>query len=261
MPPGGLAVITFLCKISRKARQTFHLQMESCLAPRKYAQAYESNYMTEQLGKLIMSISKHVSSMRKAEGAVAKHLVSKCRIFMYSLQVFLCWGSVVLLARDSARHRNKMEYSIVVVCMHGHPRKYVFLLAEPQPQIISSQKSRHKKTRFALVVLVFTSFCRCLFWYAMFHLDHRSRLAKSFSWTSKDSDSSLNKDLLGACCFLSWVGSIMTGTAHRLQGINSGVGTVRCTRRFLMCRLSDHHKYHRVSFAFCGQEMFLTDSW
>lgn len=41
-------------------------------AARKYAQAYESNYMTEQLGKLIMSISKHVSSMRKAEGAVAK---------------------------------------------------------------------------------------------------------------------------------------------------------------------------------------------
>lgn len=41
-------------------------------AARKYAQAYESNYMTEQLGKLVMSISKHVSNMRKAEGVVAK---------------------------------------------------------------------------------------------------------------------------------------------------------------------------------------------
>lgn len=71
----------FLCKINTKAPQAFHIQMWRCLAPRKYAQAYESTYMTEQLGKLVMNISKHVSSMRKAEGAVTKHLVSKCRIF------------------------------------------------------------------------------------------------------------------------------------------------------------------------------------
>eukprot|EP00913_Durusdinium_trenchii_P032390 g30327.t1 len=34
---------------------------------RKYAQAYESNYMTEQLGKIVLSITKHVQNLRKAE--------------------------------------------------------------------------------------------------------------------------------------------------------------------------------------------------
>ena len=119
----------------------------------------------------------------------------------------------------------------------------------------------------AVCSLVASCVCQCFFWYAMFHVDRHSRFSKSLSWTSKDSDSSLHKDLLGAGCFLlSWIGSIVTGTAHRLQGINSGLGIARCTRRFLMSyvsakRQSQVSQGHRVSCAFCGEEMFLTDSW
>eukprot|EP00438_Fugacium_kawagutii_P030048 Skav201344 [mRNA] locus=scaffold1389:424118:437038:+ [translate_table: standard] len=44
-------------------------------AARKYAQAYESNYMTEQLGKLVMAISKYTINVRKDEGIVSRQPV------------------------------------------------------------------------------------------------------------------------------------------------------------------------------------------
>ena len=59
---------------------------------RKYAQAYESNYMTEQLGKLVMIISKQVMATRKAEGAIAR------------LQKSLSWSS-----KDSDSSMTSME--------------------------------------------------------------------------------------------------------------------------------------------------------
>lgn len=57
------------------------MNLEVCLSTsallelRKYAQAYESNYMTEQLGKLVMAISKYTINTRKDEGIVSRQPV------------------------------------------------------------------------------------------------------------------------------------------------------------------------------------------